>query len=173
MCSGMCTHFHPSTRKNEEYMKHLKEHQYLHTFKRDGIVAVVRSPHAHPIESVHVRITGKVQNVRYLTWATEHAKLMSIDGWIRNVKDGSLEAVFSGKSVSVDKMLDICKTGPSYAQVKQIEAEACDPPRGTGFHILSTHDPMKSPAYNKEHVVRSDGALRLFCMVLYNYYQLL
>jgi len=81
-----------------------------------------------------------VQGVHYLTWAREQAKSMSINGWIRYVKDGSVEAVFSGKPVSVDRMLDLCKTGPGYAKVKEIDAEACDQPPGAGFQQLPIYE---------------------------------
>ncbi|KAG0558647.1 hypothetical protein KC19_10G043300 [Ceratodon purpureus] len=137
MCSGMCTHFHVSTRKNEEYIKHLEEEQKIHSFERDGVATAIRSPHGNPVESVHVIITGKVQGVHFLPWAREQAKHMTINGWIRYVKDGSIEAVFSGKPASVDRMLDRCKTGPGYAKVTEIVADACDPPPGAGFQQLA------------------------------------
>lgn len=48
----MCTHFHASTRKNEEHIKHLKEQSQTHSFKREGIKSAVPAPHGNPIESV-------------------------------------------------------------------------------------------------------------------------
>lgn len=78
--------------------------------------------------------------MHFLTWAREQAKHMTINGWIRYVTDGSVEAVFSGKPISVDRMLDLCKTGPGYAKVKEIDAEACDQPPGVGFQQLPPHE---------------------------------
>ncbi|CAK9868092.1 unnamed protein product [Sphagnum jensenii] len=85
---------------------------------------------------VHVRITGKVQGVYFRKWAREQAKLTTLNGWIRNCKDGSVEAVFSGKPAAVDNMLEKCKTGPVRAKVESLEVEVCPQPPGVGFKQL-------------------------------------
>ncbi|BBN18832.1 acylphosphatase [Marchantia polymorpha subsp. ruderalis] len=73
-------------------------------------------------KSVMVRIKGKVQGVFYRNWTVETAKQLGVDGWVRNNKDGSVEAVFSGKSAAVDSLLEKCEAGPPAAKVSNVEA---------------------------------------------------
>ena len=55
--------------------------------------------------AVTVRIQGRVQGVGYRYWVARQAGLIGIDGWVRNRRDGSVEAVFSGKDNALKKML--------------------------------------------------------------------
>lgn len=72
---------------------------------------------------VHVFISGDVQGVGYRTWALNVADELGLDGWIRNISDGTVEAVFSGDEDAVDEMLDQCKSGPDSCQVDHVEIE--------------------------------------------------
>lgn len=93
---------------------------------------------------VNVRITGKVQGCYFRKWSREQAKQMTINGWIRNCKDGSVEAVFSGRPAAVDSMLEKCKVGPGRARVVDIEVQACEQPRGVGFKQLADYKYVKT-----------------------------
>ncbi|KAG6543701.1 hypothetical protein Mapa_014885 [Marchantia paleacea] len=73
-------------------------------------------------KSVMVRIKGKVQGVFYRNWTVETAKQLGVDGWVKNNKDGSVEAVFSGKPAAVDTLLEKCEVGPPAAKVSNVEA---------------------------------------------------
>lgn len=70
---------------------------------------------------VHVRITGKVQGVYYRAWTKENADELEVTGWVRNVSDGSVEAIFSGEENAVTALLAKCLEGPSAAKVDNIE----------------------------------------------------
>ena len=81
---------------------------------------------------VRVRIHGKVQGVWYRAWTNEEARELGIDGWVRNRKDGTVEAVFAGTVADVDRMLELCRSGPPLARVDTIdvESEGEAPPAG-------------------------------------------
>ncbi len=84
----------------------------------------------------HVRVTGSVQGVFFRSGVRSQAKLLEIRGWVRNVPDSSLEAVFEGDRDRVRKMIDFCWEGPPGAQVRKVEVEWEKPRHDTpGFEI--------------------------------------
>jgi len=75
------------------------------------------------VETLSVRITGKVQGVGFRISTVRHAHSLGIAGWVRNVDDGSVEALLQGPHDRVDKMLSWLHIGPPAARVKQVDAE--------------------------------------------------
>jgi|TARA_R110002072_G_scaffold123977_3_gene259337 acylphosphatase len=71
--------------------------------------------------TVHVVISGKVQNVWYRAWTIKTARAHNLSGWVRNRADGSVEAVFSGEESAVEMMLQDCQDGPPAARVSALE----------------------------------------------------
>lgn len=90
--------------------------------------------------AVLARIGGRVQGVGYRAWTERTARSHGLDGWVRNVPDGSVEAVFAGPPATVERMLTDCRTGPPAAHVSAIEAEdvAEGPLAGSGFRARYT-----------------------------------
>ena len=89
-------------------------------------------------QSLRVRITGRVQGVCFRAWAQDNAKALGLDGWVRNRRDGAVEALFSGPASQVFEMLARCRKGPPaafVADVAIIEDGATVPP---GFRVLPT-----------------------------------
>ena len=72
------------------------------------------------IRAVRVRISGRVQGVGYRAWARHTAAILGVSGWVRNCRNGDVEAVFSGPKVSIARMLDACKNGPDWAHVAEV-----------------------------------------------------
>ncbi len=70
--------------------------------------------------SVHVRIEGRVQGVWYRSWTLETATDLGLSGWVRNRRDGTVEAVFSGLKSNVDMMIERCHEGPPSARVDKV-----------------------------------------------------
>jgi len=66
---------------------------------------------------VHVFISGKVQGVFFRSSTKDKAEELGVRGWVRNLADGRVEAVFEGEKESVDKMVGWCSKGPVYARV--------------------------------------------------------
>jgi acylphosphatase len=87
-------------------------------------------------------IHGRVQGVGYRAWAAAEATALGLAGFVRNRRDGTVEAVFCGPSGAVNDMLARCHRGPSHAHVTQIdisEADADFPPAaGEPFAMLPT-----------------------------------
>ncbi len=69
----------------------------------------------------HVLIHGRVQGVGFRAWTQHQAELHGLKGWVRNRRDGSVEAVFSGSGEMVEVMLKACSQGPAGSLVERIE----------------------------------------------------
>lgn len=88
--------------------------------------------------TVTVKIEGRVQGVYFRAWTYETAQSLGLDGTVRNMSDGSVEAVFSGPAEIVDKMVKLCWEGPKDAGVTKVtildEGGAVAP----GFKVIAT-----------------------------------
>ena len=71
--------------------------------------------------SVRLIITGRVQGVWYRAWFMEKAINLALSGWIRNLNDGSVEAVVSGLRENVEEMKKTSWSGPPLAKVDNID----------------------------------------------------
>lgn len=87
---------------------------------------------------VRVIVTGRVQGVWYRAWTTEEASELGLRGWVRNRRDGSVEAVFAGASGDIDRMLELCRKGPPLAQVEEVACGDDRSPIDDGFRQLPT-----------------------------------
>lgn len=70
--------------------------------------------------TAHVRIEGRVQGVGYRIWTQRTAAEIGLSGWVRNRRDGSVEAVFQGADVDVGLMIERCRSGPAGAAVTDV-----------------------------------------------------
>jgi acylphosphatase len=70
-----------------------------------------------------VRITGRVQGVSYRAWVEHRARAHGLEGWVRNRRDGSVEALFAGPADVVADMIALCRRGPSAARVEAVTVE--------------------------------------------------
>jgi acylphosphatase len=75
------------------------------------------------MRTVRVRISGRVQGVFFRTSCARLAEDLDLAGWVRNLPDGDLEAVFGGADRSVEDMLAWCRKGPSGARVERVEVQ--------------------------------------------------
>lgn len=91
-----------------------------------------------PARAVHVYITGRVQGVWYRGWTAQQAGKLGLAGWVRNLRDGRVEAVFSGNADQVETMLALCRKGPSLARVDNIIVSDTDATGTSGFKTRST-----------------------------------
>jgi acylphosphatase len=89
-------------------------------------------------------VRGRVQGVGYRAWAEDTAILNGLDGWVRNRRDGAVEALFAGQPAAVDAMIEACRRGPPSARVEALEQHDAGPDelamrRGSdGFSVLPT-----------------------------------
>ena len=82
----------------------------------------------------HVRVRGRVQAVGFRAFVEDAAALHGIDGWVRNRRDGSVEAVFAGAPEAVRAVVEACRSGPRGGWV-----EAVDESEGTPELLARRH----------------------------------
>ena len=91
-----------------------------------------------------VVIRGRVQGVGYRAWVDHQARTFVLEGWVRNRRDGCVEALFSGPAETVATMVALCRRGPSSARVETVTDEAAGIDAlnlrraGEGFSVLPT-----------------------------------
>jgi acylphosphatase len=71
-----------------------------------------------------VTVTGRVQGVGYRAWVEHRARAHGLEGWVRNRRDGSVEALFAGSAEVVADLVARCRRGPSAARVDAVQDEA-------------------------------------------------
>lgn len=69
----------------------------------------------------HVLVSGMVQGVSFRYYTMQAAAHLRITGWVRNLPDGRVEAVFEGEQEDLDRMLAWCREGPRSARVEHVE----------------------------------------------------
>ncbi|PSQ24810.1 acylphosphatase [Halobacteriales archaeon QS_9_67_15] len=83
----------------------------------------------------HVSVSGRVQGVFYRATTRDEARDRGVDGWVKNLDDGRVEAVFEGPASAVEEMVEWCHEGSARARVDDVEAEYGDPEGLDGFEI--------------------------------------
>jgi acylphosphatase len=92
----------------------------------------------------HVTIRGRVQGVGYRAFVDHEARAKNLEGWVRNLRDGSVEAVLSGAEDVVAAVIAACRRGPSLARVDAVQEEIANPDAlnlrrvGERFSVLQT-----------------------------------
>lgn len=83
----------------------------------------------------HVYVTGRVQGVFFRATTRDTAQERGVDGWVKNLDDGRVEAVFEGDPEAVDAMVDFCYEGSEMASVSTVEVTEEEPEGIDGFEI--------------------------------------
>ena len=83
----------------------------------------------------HVFVSGTVQGVFYRANTRDEARDRGVDGWVKNLNDGRVEAVFEGDESDVNAMIEWCHDGSPAANVESVEVEFEDPTGNDGFEI--------------------------------------
>ena len=74
-----------------------------------------------------VAIQGEVQGVGYRVWVEQQARARNLEGWVRNRRDASVEALFAGPADAVSDIIAQCRRGPPLARVEKVEEKPCEP----------------------------------------------
>ncbi len=94
--------------------------------------------------AILVTIRGQVQGVGYRAWIEYQATNCGLEGWVRNRRDGSVEALFAGSAGAVAEMVALCRHGPPGARVDHVLDEPAAPEHlnlrrpGEDFSVLAT-----------------------------------
>jgi acylphosphatase len=92
----------------------------------------------------HVIVRGKVQGVGYRAFVEDEAAIRGLQGWVKNRRDGSVEAVLAGPVEEVEMMVETCRRGPWSARVEGIEQregtseQLAQRRAGENFSVLAT-----------------------------------
>jgi acylphosphatase len=82
-----------------------------------------------------VRAHGRVQGVFFRDTVRRAARSAGVAGWAANRPDGTVEAVFEGEPEAVERLVELCRSGPGHAEVSRLEV-ADEPPEGlSGFSV--------------------------------------
>lgn len=84
---------------------------------------------------VHVFVEGRVQGVWFRDSAWQQAERLGVTGWIRNLPDGRVEAVYEGSRVAVEELLGWTRVGPARADVTGMEIHDETPKGETAFRV--------------------------------------
>ena len=82
-----------------------------------------------------VVVHGHVQGVFFRDTARRRALAAGVAGWVRNNRDGTVEAVFEGDPGAVDRLVDFCREGPRGALVERVDVTDEQPEGATGFGV--------------------------------------
>ncbi len=83
----------------------------------------------------HVYVTGTVQGVYFRATTRDEARDRDVDGWVRNLDDGRVEAVFEGPESAVEEMVEFCHEGSEAAVVEDVQVSYEDPQAEDGFRV--------------------------------------
>jgi acylphosphatase len=84
---------------------------------------------------VRVQVRGRVQGVFFRVEARSRAESLRLGGWVRNLPDGSVEAVFEGDEERVQSMVHWCRRGPRGAVVESVETAEEEPAGEARFEV--------------------------------------
>jgi len=84
---------------------------------------------------VRVTVTGRVQGVFFRGTCAAQARSLGVGGWVRNLPDARVEAVFEGPETAIQEMVDWCRHGPNLARVDDVEVRAEEPAGEQDFRV--------------------------------------
>jgi acylphosphatase len=94
------------------------------------------------VTTLHLIISGRVQGVGYRAWAQRSARKLGLSGWVRNLTDGSVEAVVRGPVEVVNQFVGACQAGPTLARVTAVDTVVIEKTEVlTGFEQRETVPP--------------------------------
>lgn len=83
----------------------------------------------------HVYVSGRVQGVYFRATTRDTARDAGVDGWVRNLEDGRVEAVFEGPESAVEQLVAFCHEGSEAARVEDVDVSYEQPQGEDGFRI--------------------------------------
>lgn len=86
----------------------------------------------------HLIISGRVQGVYFRQSMLMEAQRLGASGWVRNRRDGTVEAVIGGDAVTVQALLGWAHRGPAGASVDAVRTQPAEAPSGAEFEVLRT-----------------------------------
>lgn len=86
--------------------------------------------------AIHTLISGRVQGVNYRYYTRQQAQKLGVNGWVKNLHDGRVEAFFEGNPETVEKMVKWCEKGSPSAVVNEVLTQEKIPQNLQDFKII-------------------------------------
>jgi acylphosphatase len=83
--------------------------------------------------ALRIVVKGRVQGVGFRVWTIAQARRHNVRGWVRNRRDGSVEALLIGPAEALDALVESCRRGPSGARVSHVTQEPASDDGTAGF----------------------------------------
>jgi acylphosphatase len=90
------------------------------------------------MRTVRLRISGRVQAVGYRAFVIDEARRLGLRGWVRNRRDGTVEASAAGAGEAVEQLVEACRHGPPAARVTEVAISEDAEDGGVGFEARPT-----------------------------------
>ena len=71
----------------------------------------------------HIFISGFVQGIGFRQFILRQAQDLPLTGWVRNIPDGRVEAIFQGEKEKIEESISLCRKGPFLAEVENVEVK--------------------------------------------------
>lgn len=84
----------------------------------------------------HYIVWGRVQGVGFRYFVARHARMLHLVGWVRNLPNGSVEAVAAGDEAALTALEKAVREGPRFSHVDRVDVTAVATPKATSFEIL-------------------------------------
>lgn len=85
---------------------------------------------------VHIYISGTVQGIGFRQFLKYNAKKLNLKGWVKNLPDSRVEAVFAGDQANIKTMVEFSRKGPFIAEVKKVEVDEIPDQDFDSFEII-------------------------------------
>jgi acylphosphatase len=86
----------------------------------------------------HLIISGRVQGVGFRAFVHHHAEKLELDGFVRNLRDGTVEALIMGEADRVEALISACREGPPASRVEKVEISNAEGIADKGFKHFPT-----------------------------------
>ncbi|OAB60105.1 hypothetical protein AY600_10945 [Phormidium willei BDU 130791] len=96
------------------------------------------SANPQPTTAIRVMISGRVQGVGFRYSTQQQALQLGVSGWVRNRRNGTVEALFEGDPTRVQDAVAWCHQGPAAAQIQTVETYRDNPQQFSDFEIWPT-----------------------------------
>lgn len=85
-----------------------------------------------------IRVEGRVQGVGFRWWLSQEARRLGLEGWVRNRRDGGVEALAVGSPEAIAQLVESCHRGPAAADVRSVSTEPAEDDGSQGFEQRAT-----------------------------------
>jgi acylphosphatase len=89
-------------------------------------------------KALRLIIEGRVQGVGFRAWMVDVANAAGVDGWVRNRRDGTVEALVAGDAAAVERVVAKSREGPPMGRVTAVREEPADDAVGPGFDAVAS-----------------------------------